>query len=254
MALSAERREQILQLLRDDGRVVAADLPERLGVSLDTVRRDLDELAATGLLRRVRGGALPPSPVSPRFVERVDKEVPAKRAIAQAAVERLIAPGQVLALGGGTTIRELAERLPDDLEATVITTAPDVAVALLGHPHLDVQLLGGPVNPETRTVVGADAVAALARVRPDVCLLGACSVDVNAGVTILHGDEALVLSAMVRASARTAVLADNSKLGTAGQWVIGPVDDLDVLVTDADADPGAVAGIEQHGVEVVLAR
>src|SRR3954451_20762539 len=194
MALSVERREQILQLLRGDGRVVAADLPERLGVSLDTVRRDLDELAATGLLRRVRGGALPPSPVSPRFVERVDKEVPAKRAIAEAAIERLVAPGQVLVLGGGTTVRELAERLPDDLDATVITTAPDVAVALLDHPHLDIQLLGGPVHPETRTVVGAEAVAALDRVRPDLCLLGACSVDAEAGVTILHRDEALVRS------------------------------------------------------------
>src|SRR5918998_173679 len=100
MPLSAERREQILELLRDDGRVVAADLPERLGVSLDTVRRDLDELAATGLLRRVRGGALLPSPTSPRFVDRTEDDLPAKRAIAAAAVERLIAPGQMLALGG----------------------------------------------------------------------------------------------------------------------------------------------------------
>ena len=254
MALSAERREQILQLLRDDGRIVAADLPDRLGVSLDTVRRDLDELASTGLLRRVRGGALPPSPVSPRFVERVDKEIPAKRAIAQAAIERLVAPGQVMVLGGGTTVLELANRLPDDLEATVITSAPDVAVALLGHSRLEVQLLGGPVNSEARTVVGAEAVAAFSRVRPDLCLLGACSVDANAGVTILHRDEALVESAMVTASARTAVLADHTKLGTAGQWVVGPVDDLDVLVTDGEADPGAVAGIEQHGVQVVLAR
>jgi DeoR/GlpR family transcriptional regulator of sugar metabolism len=254
MALSEERREQILQVLHDDGRVVAADLPGRLGVSLDTVRRDLDDLAAGGLLRRVRGGALPPSPVSPRFVERVDKEVPAKRAIAQAAIERLVTPGLVMVLGGGTTVRELAERLPDDLEATVITTAPDVAVALLGHARLDVQLLGGPVNPETRTVVGPEAVAALSRVRPDLCLLGACSVDPDAGVTILHRDEALVEAAMVAASSRTAVLADHTKLGTAGQWVIGPVEDADVLVTDAEADPGSVAALEQHGVEVVLAR
>jgi DeoR/GlpR family transcriptional regulator of sugar metabolism len=254
MALSAERRESILQLLRDDGRIVAADLPARLGVSLDTVRRDLDELAETGLLRRVRGGALPPSPVSPRFVERVDTEVPAKRVIAEAAIDRLIAPGQVLVLGGGTTVRELAARLPDDLAATVLTTAPDVAVALLDHPRLEVQLLGGPVHSETRTVIGLEAIAALSHVRPDLCLLGACSVDPDAGVTILHRDEALVESAMVRASARTAVLADHTKLGTTGQWVVGPVDDLDVLVTDREADAGSVAQIEQHGVEVVLAR
>ena len=254
MALSVERREQILQMLRDDGRIVAADLPERLGVSLDTVRRDLDELAATGLLRRVRGGALPQSPSSPRFVERTEAELPAKRAIARAAIERLVRPGQVMAIGGGTTVRELARMLPDDLDATVLTTAPDVAVELLDRPGLEVQLLGGPVNSETRTVIGSEAIDALAGVRPDLCLLGACSVDPEAGVTILHRDEALVERAMVAASVRTAVLADSTKLGTAGPWVVGTVDDIEVLVTDAGADPGAVAAIEQHRVDVVLAR
>jgi DeoR/GlpR family transcriptional regulator of sugar metabolism len=254
MALSVERREQILQLLRDDGRIVAADLPARLGVSLDTVRRDLDDLAAAGLLRRVRGGALPPTRVPPRFVERADKDLPAKRSIAAAAIERLVKPGQVLALGGGTTVREVARLLPDDLAATVLTTAPDVAVALLDHPALQVELLGGRVNPETRTVVGIEAVDALSRVRPDLCLLGACSVEPEAGVTILHHDQALVERAMLQASARTAVLADSTKLGTAGPWVIGSIDDIEVLVTDGEADPGHVAAIEQHSVEVVLAR
>src|SRR5512145_2673749 len=112
MALSVERREQILQLLRDDGRIVAADLPDRLGVSLDTVRRDLDELAAAGSLRRVRGGALPPSPSSPRFVDRTDEDVAEKRAIADAAIAKLVKPGMLIALGGGTTVREVAPRLP----------------------------------------------------------------------------------------------------------------------------------------------
>jgi DeoR/GlpR family transcriptional regulator of sugar metabolism len=254
MALSAERRQQILDVLRADGRVVAADLPERLGVSLDTVRRDLDELAATGLLRRVRGGALPASPASPRFVDRTEEDLPAKRAIAAAAIDRLIASGQVLALGGGTTVRELARRLPDDLEATVLTTAPDVAAALLDRPGLDVRMLGGAVNSDTRTVTGEEAIEALKHVRPDLCLLGACSVDADAGVTIHHGDEARVERAMVATSARTAVLADSGKLSTAGPWVVGTMDALDVLVTDAGADPAAVAAIERQGVEVVLAR
>jgi DeoR/GlpR family transcriptional regulator of sugar metabolism len=253
MALSAERREQILELLRDDGRIVAADLPGRLGVSLDTVRRDLDELAATGLLRRVRGGALPPTPASPRFVDRVDRDLAVKGSIAATAIERLVASGQVIAIGGGTTAREVARRLPDELEATVLTTAPDVAVDLLDRSRLHVQLLGGPVNGETRTVVGAEAIDALSRVRPDLCLLGACSVDADAGVTILHRDEALVDRAMLQAATRTAVLADHSKLGTAGPWVVGSIDEVEVLVTDASAPPAAVAAVERHGVEVVLA-
>lgn len=253
MSLSVERREQILQLLTDDGRVVAAELPDRLGVSLDTVRRDLDELAASGLLRRVRGGALPASPSAPRFVDRVDAEIDAKRGIAAAAVDRLVRPGQVLALGGGTTVRELARRLPHDLRATVLTTAPDVAVELLDRPSVEVHLLGGPVNPETRTVVGTEAVEALSRVRPDLCLLGACSVDADAGVTILHRDEAVVERAMIEASVRVGVLADSSKLGSAGPWVVGSTDELEVLVTDSGADGDQLAAIERRGVEVVTA-
>jgi DeoR/GlpR family transcriptional regulator of sugar metabolism len=79
-ALGAERRDHILRLLGDEGRVLASDLAPRLGVSLDTVRRDLDELGASGALRRVRGGALPPSPSSPLFTDRVRVDVPAKRA------------------------------------------------------------------------------------------------------------------------------------------------------------------------------
>jgi DeoR/GlpR family transcriptional regulator of sugar metabolism len=254
MSLAVERREQILELLVAEGRVVASELASRLGVSLDTVRRDLDELAATGALRRVRGGGLPPSPVSPRFVDRTDQDVPAKRSIAATAIERLMVPGQVIALGGGTTVREVARLLPDSLQATVLTTAPDVAVDLLDHPGLEVHLIGGPVNRETRTVVGADAVAALADVRPDVCVLGACSVHSEAGVTVMHREEALVDRALIRASSRTAVLVASPKLGTAAQWVVGGLDDVDLLVTDDDVPDATVAELERHGVEVVIAR
>jgi DeoR/GlpR family transcriptional regulator of sugar metabolism len=253
-ALGVERRERILRLLDDEGRVLASELAPRLGVSLDTIRRDLDELGAAGVLRRVRGGALPPSPSSPRFVDRAAEDVPEKRAIADVAVERLVRPGQLLALGGGTTVRELARRLPDDLRATVLTNAPDVAVALLDHPALEVVLLGGPVNSETRTVVGVEAIQALAGVRPDLCLLGACSLHAQAGVTVLHREEALVLRAMLRASASTAVLTASGKLGSAGPYVVGATSEIDALVTDADAPAAALAEIEELGVEVIEAR
>jgi DeoR/GlpR family transcriptional regulator of sugar metabolism len=162
--------------------------------------------------------------------------------------------GQLIALGGGTTVRELARRLPDDLQATVLTTAPDVAVALLDHPRLEVVLLGGPVNPQTRTVVGVEAIQQLAGVRPDLCVLGACSVDAEAGVTVLHREEALVERAMLRASATSAVLTASGKLGTGGPYVIGATAEIDALVTDGDAPAGVVAAIEALGVEVIEAR
>ncbi len=251
MALTTERREAILRLLGDEGRLLASELAPRLGVSLDTVRRDLDELAAAGSLRRVRGGALPPSPSSPRFVDRTDEDVDEKRAIADAAIAKLVRPDMLIAMGGGTTVREVARRLPDDLRATVLTIAPDVAVALLDHPNLEVVLLGGPVNQETRTVFGVEAIDALSSVRPDLLLLGACSLDSEAGVTVLHREEALVARAMLRASARSAILTASGKLHSAGPYVVGSAEEIDTLVTDASAPADDVALFQELGVDVV---
>ena len=238
--LASERRERLLEALAADGRVVASEAAARLGVSLDTVRRDLAGLEADGAVRRVHGGALP----ARRFADRREVDVGEKAAIAEAA-RGLIADGQLVLLGGGTTVLELARRLPDTLEATVVTSAPDVAVALLDHRGLEVVLLGGPVNPETRTVVGAEALDALGALRADLCLLGACSLDAETGLTVLHRDEARVERAMVARSARVGVLAAASKLRASGPYVVGPLDAVDVLVTDD-------ARVRARGVEVVV--
>jgi DeoR/GlpR family transcriptional regulator of sugar metabolism len=250
--LGSERRERLLEALAAEGRVVASEAAERLGVSLDTVRRDLDLLELEGAVRRVHGGALPPSPSPRRFVDREEDDVAAKVAIAEAA-RGLIASGQVVLLGGGTTVRELARRLPESLEATVVTSAPDVAVALLDHRGLDVVLLGGPVHPETRTVVGGEAVDVLRSLRADLCLLGACSLDAEAGATILHRDEAVVERAMVEQSRRVAVLSAAGKLGSAGPYVVGAPGDVDVLVTDAGIEDARVAAFAARGIEVIHA-
>jgi DeoR/GlpR family transcriptional regulator of sugar metabolism len=238
--LASERRERLLEALAADGRVVASEAAATLGVSLDTVRRDLDELESAGAVRRVHGGALP----ARRFVDRREADVPEKATIAAAACG-LIRDGQLVLLGGGTTVLELARRLPESLEATVVTSAPDVAVALLEHRGLDVVVLGGPVNPDTRTVVGGEAVDALRSMRADLCLLGACSLDAQTGLTVLHRDEAIVERAMVERSARVGVLAAASKLRASGPFVVGPLDAVDVLVTD---DPEFTA----PGIEVIL--
>src|SRR3954462_15984173 len=126
--LTAERRQANLARLTSDGKVVASELVNSLGVSEDTVRRDLKELDSQGLVRRVHGGALPPTPtINPRFVERRKVDHAQKAAIGAAAAG-LVRPGDVVLLSGGTTVLEFARRLPDDLDATVLTTGPDVAV------------------------------------------------------------------------------------------------------------------------------
>jgi len=246
--LASERRDLILELLGGEGRVVASDLAPRLGVSLDTVRRDLDGLAAAGALRRVHGGALPLGAALRRPPDRVD--VDATHAIAAAACS-LVHPGAVVLLGGGTAVLELARRLPGDLRATIVTSAPGVAVALLDHRSLEVVLLGGRVHAATRTVIGGEAVDTLRSLRADLCLLGSCSLHAEAGLTAGDREEAIVARAMIERSSQTAVLADASGLGAGGAHVVGAAEAVDVLVTDVTAPAEALAGLVALGIEVI---
>jgi DeoR/GlpR family transcriptional regulator of sugar metabolism len=249
--LTAERRQAILDRLTNDGKVVASELVLTLGVSEDTVRRDLKELDSQGLIRRVHGGALPPTPVvNPRFSER-RKVDPAGKAAIGAAAAGLVKPGEVVLMSGGTTVLEFARRLPDDLHATVLTTGPDIALALVNHPALEVVVVGGRLEPDTHTVVGPEALDAVRGVRADLCVLGVCSLHPDAGLTQIDREESLVERAMIASSARVATLTGADKLGFAGPWPVARTDEIDVLVTDAP--PEVTAPYASLGLDVVRA-
>jgi DeoR/GlpR family transcriptional regulator of sugar metabolism len=250
--LTAERRQAIIDRLTIDGKVVASELVTSLGVSEDTVRRDLKELDSQGLLRRVHGGALPPTPiVSRHFVDR-RKVDPAGKAAIGAAAAGLVKPGDVVLMSGGTTVLEFARRLPEDLQATVLTTAPDIALALVHHPGLEVVVVGGRLEPDTHTVVGPEALDAVRGVRADLCVLGVCSLHPEAGLTQIDREESLVERAMIASSARVATLTGADKLGFAGPWPVARTDEIDVLVTDAP--PEVTAPYSALGLEVVRAQ
>jgi DeoR/GlpR family transcriptional regulator of sugar metabolism len=248
--LTAERRQAILTRLERDGKVVASELVDALGVSEDTVRRDLRELASGGLVQRVHGGALLPAPANVSFAQRLRVSPEAKAHLAEAALP-LLEGANVVLLDGGTTALELARRLPPDRACTVLTNAPPVAAALAAHPRVEVVLIGGRMRKDSQTTVGAEAVEALRQVRADVCVLGICSVDAEIGITTSHHDEAHVKRAMVAASAEVIALATADKLQTASPWVVAPVADLTHLVTDACAD--VTAPYSAAGVSVVHA-
>jgi DeoR/GlpR family transcriptional regulator of sugar metabolism len=238
-SFAPERHEAILRLLEEDGRVVSAQVAARLGVSIDTLRRDLAELEGDGMLRRVHGGAVRPAgglPPLPRsFADRAEQPLESRGVVADLAVP-LVGAGEVVAVGGGTTTLHLARRLPRDLEATVVTTSPDVALALRDHHGIAVDVLGGRLDRVSQTLTGPDTIEQLRRLRPDAAFIGACAVDANAGVTLREREEALVVRAMVERAARVVVLASTDKLGTSGAYVVAAPTDVDVLVTDAPRD------------------
>src|SRR6478735_5903 len=138
--LASQRQTKILEMLGRDGSVVAKDLAVRWEVSEDTVRRDLRELAAEGLLQRVHGGALPVSAAAGDFEARRNVATDEKQIVARLAAG-FVADGQTMFIDGGTTGQALCRALPPDLRATVITHSPTIAVELTTHVHVDVFLI-----------------------------------------------------------------------------------------------------------------
>src|SRR5271155_2881589 len=162
--LTTQRKQLILKRLKKEGQIIAKTLSNELDLSEDTIRRDLRELAAEGLLQRVHGGALPASPAVVNFAGREQLASSAKVAICKAAAA-MVKPGQVVILDGGTTTRELARHLPPELRATVVTHSPTIAVELVHHPAIEVILIGGRLFKHSLVTVGAAAIDAISKIR-----------------------------------------------------------------------------------------
>jgi DeoR/GlpR family transcriptional regulator of sugar metabolism len=250
--LTAERQDVIVELLRERGRVLAHDLSSELGVSPDTIRRDLRELDEMGVVRRVHGGALPRRGDAAPFAFRARRAPEAKASIARRAAG-LIDDGQIVILDGGTTTVEVARALRPDLRATVVTTSPPVAVALSEHRGVEIALIGGVLRRDALVTVGAETVAALRRIRADVVMLGVCALHLELGVTANDLEEAQVKRAMIGGAAAVVALADHDKLGTALPVVVGPIDAITALVTDSDVNDQSLEPYRAVGIEVLHA-
>jgi DeoR/GlpR family transcriptional regulator of sugar metabolism len=248
--LAAQRRDLLVERLRTDGRLVAKDLAAELGVSEDSVRRDLRELAAAGLCQRVYGGALP---VSPAIADHAGRErvEPASKERVAAAAARLVAPGSTVILDGGTTALAVVRALPLDLDATVVTHSPTVAAALVDHRDVEVFLLGGRLFKHSLVTCGAAAVEAAQAVTADVFLLGVTGVHHEAGLTTGDADEAAMKRALARRAADTYVLASAEKIGAASRFAVLPLTEVTAVVTDADPGSAAVRDLVASGVELV---
>src|SRR6266849_5134117 len=232
--LTAERRRSIMQTLQRDGKVLSTELSKALQVSEDTIRRDLR------------------SPATASFTERQQQAHVAKAAIAQAAV-RLIRQDQVIILDGGTTLLQVAQHLPHDFRATVITRSPPVALALAEHPEIEVIVIGGKLYKHELVTVGAATVEAFRTMRADVCFLGIGSLHPEVGISTLDLEEAYVKRAMIASAAEVVALTSAEKLGTAAPYIIGPLSDLTHLVTERSVPDEVLAPYRALGITVVRA-
>src|ERR1700752_57268 len=248
IALKEERHQYILEQLGSEGRVLAADLSSRYRVSEDTIRRDLRELASSGKIQRVHGGALPRRAEAVPFVSRQQIDMESKIGIARAAAD-LIRDGQVVLTDGGTTNLRIASYLSRERSATIVTNSPPLALALADHPKLSVLMLGGNFLKEARVTTGIDTIRQVESIRADLCFLGMCSLHPEVGITVADREEAYVKQAMIGASTEVVGLISLGKMGTSLPYLVGPASRLARLITDA-SDEDVLNPYRSQGIEV----
>jgi len=250
--LTSHRRKHILETLRHTGAIVAKDLSSELGVSEDTIRRDLRELAAEGLLQRVHGGALPSSPAVGNFAFRLNVATDEKKAIGRAAAA-MVRPGQVVILDGGTTAVQIARHFPPELHATVVTHSPTIAVELVEHPNVEVILIGGKLFKHSVVAVGAPAIENIGRIRADTYFMGVTGIHADAGLTTGDFEEAHVKRALSASAADTIVLASSEKLNAVSPYVIAPLSAITGMIVSDQVKSKTLAPFTRLGITMTKA-
>lgn len=247
--LAAARKDLLLERLRRDGRIVAKEIAAELGLSEDSIRRDLRELDAQGLAVRVYGGALPASPAVADYVTRTAVAPESKHRVAEAAVA-LIEQGATVILDGGTTTLAMVQALPKTLACTIITHSPTVAAALLDHA-VAVFLIGGQLFKHSAVACGAAAVEAANRVSADLFFLGVTGIHPTAGLTTGDPDEAAMKRALASRAAETYVLGSDEKIGTASRYTVLPLEAITAIITDLDENDRTSRDLANAGVTLI---
>jgi DeoR/GlpR family transcriptional regulator of sugar metabolism len=252
--LAQQRQVRILSELRRTGAVRVADLTGLLGVSDMTVRRDLEQLAAEGLARKVHGGAVIAAQVAfePGFAAKSQVAQPTKQAIAERAAA-MIGPGAAIAVSAGTTTWAMAQHIAALPDLTVVTNSTTVAdaIAALDVAHTISVILTGGVRTPSAALVGPVADRAIASMHVDQLFLGVHGMDARAGFTTPNLAEATTDRTLIASAREVIVLADSSKWGVIGLADIAPLSAARTVVTD-DALPTDALRALQDVVENVV--
>jgi DeoR/GlpR family transcriptional regulator of sugar metabolism len=233
--LTQQRKQLLLDRLAKDGRIIAKDVSVEFGLSEDTIRRDLRELAGEGRLQRVHGGALPSSPTVANLAQRRGMATEEKRRLGRKAAA-LISHKQRVFIDGGTTHLELVRNLPLDLGITVITHSPTIAAALEAHQTVDVILIGGTLFRHSMVAVGAAALEAIHRLTIEVSFIGLTGLHLREGGTTGDFEEAAIKRAIVERSAEAVALVTREKIGAVSAYGVCAIKDLTSIVVPREAN------------------
>lgn len=246
------RRARVLDALQKADLVRVPDLASLLGVAEITVRRDLDDLAAQGVVERFHGGA--------RLLARTEQTQPSpardgldgrKKRIAECAAT-FVRPGDTVMLSGGTTtlavFREIAS-----MDVRIVTNNAKIVGEISDAMRAELFVLGGEYNRHTRALNGDLTNLTLNEINGTICFLGTNAMSQKAGVTSTIYAAAIVNRLMAKqCENRVVIVADASKIGQTAQFSSLPVTSVQRLITDADADPSEITAYRAAGLQVSL--
>jgi DeoR family transcriptional regulator, fructose operon transcriptional repressor len=253
--LAEERRFQIREVLATQRTVTASDLCERLKVTAATIRRDLAALEQEGVLVRSHGGAvsrMSSTNFQPSYGALLRSHSEEKRQIARAA-ESFVLDGDTVFLEGSTTVFELARQLIHRHRLTVVTNSPTIVCELQRSPGVTVLCTGGDLQKDTFYLSGEWAQRALSEIRLDKAILGISAIDPAYGISTANHAEAQIKKMVSKAAKTRIALADHGKFGIQCFAYVGPITDLNVLVTDSGTDPSYIKALRDCGVQVIVA-
>src|ERR1700758_4377482 len=253
MARTDPRRQQILNILEETGALNVTELADRFGVSLVTIRRDLDDLGAEGLLERTFGGAVfsHRSRFNRSFLQRAQEYRQEKLAIAATALE-YIKDGDTIILDAGTSTLALAQLLKEQVKSVFVLTCSVAAALELSSGGYDILLLGGTVRNKSLALLGRETLTILERYRADKAFLGSSGFTAKRGHSTPNPDDAQIKEAIMRAADETYVLVDSSKYGHDCLTSFARLRDVDLTITDSHLSRNKAAILEAAGARLCV--
>ena len=230
-----ERQQKIVDEVSINRKVSSNYLSEKLGVSEDTIRRDIIELDNRGMLTRVHGGAISTIQKLYHYNEDSISNRENKVRIAQKAIS-LIKNGMVIIMSGGTTNLMLAKLLPKDIKATIYTYSLPIAMQLTEHPLIETIFIGGKIHRSSMVTTGIDVIQYLSNIRANICFMGVSALNLDQGITDEGYEVSLVKKAMINASEQIIYLATSNKLDQRLNFDVCSLTEIDTVVTDLDPD------------------
>jgi DeoR family transcriptional regulator of aga operon len=252
---SESRRQQLLSFVRNHDFARIQDLARQFGVSEVTIRSDVDILARTGGIRRVRGGAMRVVETVPEVIyeARVTSFQREKRVIARAAAA-MLSSGDSVILDAGTTAMAVADAIADRTDLanlTVFTPGINIALALeRAIPRIEVVVTGGTLRPQQHSLVGPASSLILEQIRATFGFIGCNGIDPSMGVVAMSLPDAALKQVILRSSVTSVLVTDASKFAQSALVRVCGFDDVDMVLTAGQPDPVSLAAVREAGVDV----